>query len=451
VTRPIYLPLNLNLDSIITEKPPNFKPFNKDHLKFILQFPGYYRAKNRDRFEDGYVPINAKTLKHYVGNYQDYLRYATDIINVFDRTPRYIAGETSWKYRINPSFGADLREDLITNQLLINKIISLPRKSEKSIKARHKYPFLIKNILSNKLEYDVLSALEYINIHYKSNPDKFNTCLQSIKAIEQKDWHYSIGAEGHRLYTNLTNLKKELRPFFRYDGRKLVEVDIKCSQPYMSLALLNPEIWKYPRTSSVFAIMNINEKIYREVRSMDEGKNKVNIMVQQTAEILNSIDNQDIELYVTLLTQEGMDYYDYLRERYNQYFDKNVDRGYMKKIVLYIMYGNEDADVKQWERENYQRLLEWYESLFPSIFKLFELIKQNDYRQLAWLLQNIESKLVLDVICKRIKKEHPKMFIATIHDCLVTTEENSNFLKELMEEELKKHIGFSPKLKINQW
>ena len=81
--------------------------------------------------------------------------------------------------------------------------------------------------------------------------------------------------------------------------------------------------------------------------------------------------------------------------------------------------------------------------------KINEISKHTNF--LAVLLQRIESYLVLEIICKRIALERPKLPIYTIHDSIVTTIGNEEYVKSIMVEMLKSYIGHEPKLKFEYW
>jgi len=53
---------------------------------------------------------------------------------------------------------------------------------------------------------------------------------------------------------------------------------------------------------------------------------------------------------------------------------------------------------------------------FPTVYKAINDLKRKDYRQLAYLLQAHESKIMIDIICRKILDELPGTFIATIRD-----------------------------------
>ncbi len=62
------------------------------------------------------------------------------------------------------------------------------------------------------------------------------------------------------------------------------------------------------------------------------------------------------------------------------------------------------------------RVRELFARDFPTVYKAINDLKRKDYRQLAYLLQAHESKIMIDIICRKILDELPGTFIATIRD-----------------------------------
>jgi len=75
---------------------------------------------------------------------------------------------------------------------------------------------------------------------------------------------------------------------------------------------------------------------------------------------------------------------------------------------------------------------------FPNVYKAINDLKRKDYRQLAYLLQAHESKIMIDVICRRIRDEVPGTFIATIHDSIMTTPDKAEVVKMIMVREFQR-------------
>jgi len=87
---------------------------------------------------------------------------------------------------------------------------------------------------------------------------------------------------------------------------------------------------------------------------------------------------------------------------------------------------------------------------FPNVFKAINDLKLKDYRQLAYLLQAHESKIMIDVICRRILDELPGTFIATIHDSIMTTPDKAEVVKMIMVREFQR-FGLNPMIRLEAY
>ena len=67
--RTFFIPSNLEIEVLINERPPEFKPFNQDHLRYILHLISNFAAKNSDRYDDGKVellPLSGHRIKLFL-------------------------------------------------------------------------------------------------------------------------------------------------------------------------------------------------------------------------------------------------------------------------------------------------------------------------------------------------------------------------------------------------
>ncbi len=87
---------------------------------------------------------------------------------------------------------------------------------------------------------------------------------------------------------------------------------------------------------------------------------------------------------------------------------------------------------------------------FPTVYKAINDLKQKDYRQLAYLLQAHESKIMLDIICRKILDELPGTFIATIHDSIMTTTDKADEVKAIMMREFQR-FGLNPTIRLEAY
>jgi hypothetical protein len=93
------------------------------------------------------------------------------------------------------------------------------------------------------------------------------------------------------------------------------------------------------------------------------------------------------------------------------------------------------------------RVRELFARDFPTVYKAINELKRKDYRQLAYLLQAHESKLMIDIICRKILDELPGTFIGTIHDSILTTPDKADEVREIMVREFRR-FGLNPTIRL---
>ena len=96
------------------------------------------------------------------------------------------------------------------------------------------------------------------------------------------------------------------------------------------------------------------------------------------------------------------------------------------------------------------RVRELFARDFPNVYKAINDLKRKDYRQLAYLLQAHESKIMIDVICRSILDELPGTFIATIHDSIMTTPDKAEVVKMIMVREFQR-FGLNPMIRMEAY
>ena len=96
------------------------------------------------------------------------------------------------------------------------------------------------------------------------------------------------------------------------------------------------------------------------------------------------------------------------------------------------------------------RVRELFARDFPTVYKAINDLKRKDYRQLAYLLQAHESKIMIDIICRKILDELPGTFIATIHDSIMTTPDKADEVKAIMVREFQR-FGLNPTIKVEAY
>ncbi|MGM9508974.1 hypothetical protein ACS5NO_14660 [Larkinella sp. GY13] len=330
---------------------------------------------------------------------------------------------------------------------------------------------------------------------------------QSIDRIRRGDHYFTVDDSGHRLHTVLTNLKSDLRHALAYQGQSLVSIDLSSSQIYLSVRLIEPSFYEVKHTDGRIAlrdlapnVQSLVEPLIKDIRYLlaantaslspaivqpQAGRRMLNTenMTQRDLDFIAELDrlwrapiesitnstatgaslpmyesgneivesvgvnrgNNDWQLLIEQVKQ-GTVYEYLLQEAVKATGKTKLTRELMKKTVFTVFFSENETTSRLMQKRK-----EIFRDLFPSVMRLFELIKSHQHRTLSLLLQNLESEIFLNRIARRIAQERPDLPIFTIHDSIVTTVENEAFVETIMREELEKAIGIRPFLKREYW
>jgi len=259
---------------------------------------------------------------------------------------------------------------------------------------------------------------------FKNDLHKHNALISQANRIENGEIFFSVDNTSGRFHSNVTNLSKELRPFLRIDGEHLVNIDLKNSQPYLSVILLtNPSKVSYMTVNPAFSML---------LQSL-----KVSL-------------NQDVKKYISLVISGEL--YEYLMKEFKK-CGLDLSRDETKRQVLRILFAR-NRTPKDPTNAQARRI---FINSFPTVHRIFSKVRGSEkgdrtvnFKRFAILLQSIESYLILEVILKRIYRELPGVVAITIHDSVMTgiLTNNVEAVRSIMIEELTAFVGFAPKIKI---
>ncbi|WP_074780453.1 hypothetical protein [Draconibacterium orientale] len=442
------IPSSLNLEDILKKRPPEFK-YKIDKFYYILD----YLARGMDVEDldnnEGFINLNAKRLQEAVHDYKDYLDYllkrgiiSTDMI--------YIVGKKSKGYRINSN-----KEHKVSVQRI--PITSWPmqkkkRKEQEDLVAENNktvkgYGHLTK-WFNDKLQIDETGAKAKIEEVFpepsgpirgklKGRPSDWNKRYKAIYSIEKfakGDFYYSVDDNVGRFHSNLTNIKKELRHYITFDGQRLVNVDIKNSQPLFSQLLLSKNFYENESEPSIFNFPHSFKLI-----SPSSNSPSFTIMV---VKMLQKLNNEDIGKYVSMVNSGQ--FYNQMSDLLfpNQAFEKKKVKMMFFKVLFSSNYvlGQPSAKDKKKFAES-----------FPDVYQIFKLIKRKNHTALAHILQRIESEVILRKVVSRIASEKPNLPIFTIHDSVATTVGDEKYVKNVMKEEIKSFTKLNAKFGLEYW
>jgi hypothetical protein len=445
-----YIPSSLDIDLLLNQYPPDsINSFKKAKLLYILDLVTTIPANNKGlQLSNGFVPINAQLLQKKVRNYKQYLDYLV-ASNVFEVSKQYIPGEKSRGYKFCIQYATPVL--IVTEGKQekpgVNNSISKNMLSKQNQK---KYQHLIK-WFNDGLQIDKELAQQFILQDYqikvahksklsvketKKDPLlQYNSSFVSIEKFAAGAKHFNIDSFGFRLHTILTNLRSELRNILIYNGLQLVSIDIKNSQPFMSTLLFNCSFWEFPSQPDVLTHNSIG---LSTINIFNKYSTCIFIMLCKKA---NSCKESDVQKYREIV--HNGTFYEYMAEH------SNIDVANRKelKAAMFQMLFTDNRFLNQKEASP-KRI---FKELFPDVYKLFCLLKQKEKDNMPKLLQRIESHVILLTITKRIAKEHPELPIFTIHDSIVTTQGNEEYIQLVMLEEMTRIFGFPPQLTVSLW
>lgn len=416
-----------------------------DKHKYIIGLIFYRRLF--DRTLTDYVPLYSVLLKSILGRYQTVIKdlFENGILKI-DNSYYLADKETGEKgkckgYKLTYRYSKlKVTANYITDNDIIEKI---EKHKDINIPKEKHYKFIYDNLL--KIEIDYKPAIEFINAEYTKDYakaktkkekekaiNKFNSAFMSIDYIYRKKWFFKVDDVAGRIHNNITNLSRDLRKFLRYNGQKLKNIDIANSQPFLFNILIQ-EIAKM--------LFGYDFKNGLYISLYKEGSNKHKSPYVTPNKELNCKNNDlnELNLYYSLTSQGIL--YDYLMEKW-QINTEKIDRNEFKKIFFGQVF---------FINPHINHLYE-YRNLFDLelniISRIIDYCKNGSKKTLPIKLQKAEADIIINKIIKRITRDKPELFALTIHDSILTTEENVEYVKKIMFDEFENNFNLKPSIKI---
>ncbi len=407
-----------NIQVIETTIQPRISGYQRDNLYELISIVAFQIRKNGEA-----APLMYNYLRKLVPQGEKYLKALIEL-DIIKRSGNAIPGKTSYQYRFSDQYDSRYVSIELTNQKLIRRIElarnELQKVSAKTTRGRSDQIKYLK-----KLKIDG-SYINILNHNYIKDTNKYNSILASATKIQNGDIFYTVDDTAGRFHSNITNMSKDLRPYLRINGQKLVNIDVKNCQPYLSVILLTDP-------GKVSCLTDNREFCYL-LTSM-----KVTI-------------TQDVKNYISLVASGQI--YEYLMEKFSS-AGLELSRSETKKQVLRILFARNRTPKNETNRFTRQIFIK----NFPTVHKIFSQIrgkekgeKFSNFKRFAILLQRIEAKLMLDVVVKRIYKELPGVIALTIHDSIMTgfLTNDVKAVREIIEEVLTEFVGLRPVIKVER-
>jgi hypothetical protein len=393
----------------IEKQPPDIVGFSMTRLKYLISI---IVTHVQDKHPGSYSLLNMVHLQSIVPRAGEYLRFLKDkgLVEWINHS----SGRNSRLYRITKPYQGRIIYRTITDKYLIRRI----EHAYQTIRLQNskKYPFL--NRYVNMVDIDESAAFETIEQTFAENPDKENAAARRSfsmgELLKIKAGHIYIGVNNtnHRYDTNFTRLPGELVKHLSINGKSLLELDIRNSQPFFAVSLFDP-------SPEIQQIIGYPFTMY--------------------AKSLHLTEKHDVKLYTSLVTTGK--FYDYMAEQFEKHNIPIKDN--FKEQCFMVFFGKNNAVY-------YRKAVRLFSEIFPNVYKLFAMIKEGDHSRLAIILQRIEAHIMLDRVATKIHQIYPEMEFITKHDSILPaiSPEEAAEIEKLIKKEIAGVIGYAPEIRI---
>ncbi|RZL43952.1 MAG: hypothetical protein EOP00_22110 [Pedobacter sp.] len=521
----MYTPNGFDAHELINyyfhEEDTNIKP---EHLQYICHCIISSNITHKEKywkkyFKDGFIPLRADYLKNILSNYKACLDLLvqSDVI-VCDN--HFIVGQKAKGYRLHDRFIGNGFKKVNTVGGVKRQFWKQENKSPKSVEVKMReesVKHLVDHLKDPSFKINMDKVSEYLvtikkaaqvkanNIFKYGNIGKAESILRQSKIncdtfqeiaenINSKDFGTIVDKKGLRLHSPLTRMPSHMRKFLTYKGQKIIALDIKNSQPYLTLLILcNHNFYSCgAQQKKEVRLKWLDYELYQLLLPLF--KYIKTITLQKFPETLAGIENESLQKYIGdailgrvydsfVKEKEGTKKFQKARNKVKEQFmevlfDVPKITTELKEFIEYYQRPFEvfnlikSTSVGRYKKRRLpssvnrrERALEALETRIKPNQDHSQAVKKNTpnrplneyveidegYTKLATLLQRIESYIVLDVVCKKINQIDPTIPLFTVHDSIATTEPHVNLVYDTIMEECKKIIGCPPKVHHEKW
>jgi hypothetical protein len=466
----LYVPANFDPERLL----PDEVKWHADSARYFLHRIIWGRVLKRTLPTD-HVPIKWDYLRVVIPDrILKRLKQALIDAEVIECDGRYIEGRKSYGYRLrSPYSEAKIVRTAVTHGPTAERI-KKHRLAEKKKVRLNVHRHLRRQF--DRLEIDLPTALSALAAHRD-----YETVKLPAEQIAAREVSFSVCRYG-RIHTDLTRAARVIRNALNVEGQPLIGIDIKNSQPlFFALLLINyrrqrnkthallsfEEERRDPYedvetliSSIVFPLVGIAEE--KEIQEEEKERSSVppSTPPSNTTRIKSDESSErQTDSVVTATTNCFAQ-----REAINaplsndeRRFIRLCEEGQLYEELMEVT----ETRVRQWSKEGFFEILFGRNSVtsefkrrfietFPKVAEVIRQHKRKDYRFLSRLLQNYESTVVINRVCRRLMIEHPTAPIFTIHDSVLTTRAHHADVIRIMREEFGK-LGLSPSLHLEDY
>ncbi|MFV8345946.1 hypothetical protein [Flavobacterium sp. ZB4P13] len=483
---------NINIEERLKQFTPQqgnltIKDFNIDFAYLILHFVLQQMANRIEKdghanLYDEYNRLSSIKLESYNKNYRFHIRYLCENFpNIGNILARANYSENKcYGYRLRYFYyWEQLEPYVITDRLLVKKLNNENRLVLKP-EVEKNFEFLTEYFNPKRLTIQFQEALNHNSDILEEKGNMKNYLVNAFKILKIQNGTYYMShnpkTDG-RFHSNITGFSKEFRPFLRFDGEIISEIDISASVPTFLFYLIS----NYKNSNSQLdKVINSTKSFYIHYMFSKEAISIDNKEIQDfgnsilSGEFYSSFIPKLEEFYkaeytytsfIPILDEFGKPHYtcnnsnymnaynqwqfeeyyfpqDSYKNYYKKPYPKTVTKEYAKDIILKMLNAKNKTFL-------YEEMA--FKSLYPTIFEFISKIKEKHHEHFSHLMLQIESYFMLKIVARRLKNKFKKVPFFTLHDCICTTESNLNLVNEFMKNTLTTELGFTPVIKMKHW
>ena len=422
---------------------PLFK-HEKEVFYFVMDLFFRLKVYNKNALytEDGLIRISSKYFRAYISkNYASYLRWMVKHqLIVCDRIKK--TGK-AYGYEIHPDVESRLiGVEIPKNALITQKIIDNYNKRQKFHKKTDEHILQMKRYFKKTVRINTKEALDWLEENLRSKVFSMNqycVYLLSIKMIENEEFFFNVNSANGRVDTNITNLKSDIRRFLIGD---YYHIDTKNSQPLIVNFILN-----YIIQYSNYKVLNLSSPTpplplyspslgteYEKILSKELNNSDLDMLKNFP---LNEETIKEFNDYRAATFQK--DFYNHLKEQYEDLYSKTISRTDMKELILKVFFSRNFA---------YKKAKALFRVRYPVITDIIFKLKKECHNKLALCLQRIESEIFIKRICKKLVENN--IIPITIHDSVIVLSQDKNKAIQIISETYNEILGGIPEFEIEK-
>ncbi len=471
------LPENFSSSAILVplQKRKDLETNLKAGMYFILDSiikMSQYR-KWRDYYDQhGGYPLYSPLLNKIIGKSYSKVIDLLEKSGVINRTAGYLTGSHSKLFTLTEAYqSSNYKIRPIPKAASLYKRLAKYRTLEEEInkEALSKIEYITKWFDPSRLTIDPVGAHALIEFYMSETrsliPDplptnrtqeevearvalRANSMINTFHAIKSGNMGLKKTGLDNRLHSVVSNTKKGLRSLYRFDNTPLVSIDLKASQPYLLTQLLKPQSWEGEGlVSKIFPDLHqvISKPRYKKLL-------RSTLMFGASPETPSGKGFQDSTFF---RFEWDKDFYQHLVDRARADGSSKIfpDRASVKRKMMLILF---DSNSYMEKDEGFKLFARW----FPDVAELISLLKMisRDAKRfspegeglnfLPLLLQRLESYLMLEKVCYEVSKALPDAPIIPVHDCIMTTEQHAEAVRDIVKRVLESETGIIPGITI---